>query len=193
VTPGEIALDAAVTEWFRQTYDPANTDTSPTAAQSKHVICQYINEGLGWALKEYKGNTTFAWCGAFAAWCWLQAGMTPARAKKFSGPDVPGDPFASTYRLMRAAQRDPAFQVKVGGSVGGDVVIVKSASRPLKFGNHITMALAWAQDRSFVTCVHGNGHGRWPDGSWVEGVVISTFPVTAIAAIYRPHGVWLDG
>lgn len=193
MTPGEVALDAALTEWSRRTFDPRKLDTSPAAAQSKLVICQYINEGLGWGIKEYKGNTTFAWCGAFAAWCWLQAGMTPTRAKKFSGADVPGDPFASTYRLMRAAQRDPLLTIAVPKSLPADVVVVKSASQPKKFGNHITMAVAWSQNRDVVTCVHGNGHGRWPTGEWVEGVVISTFPATAIAAIYRPHGAWLDG
>lgn len=191
---GEIVIDRALGAWCTRVLDPRAGDMSEDALRGKLEIRRYIEEGLGWRLPNgYRGDGAFAFCGAFAAWCYLGAGMTPERAKGFSGADVPGHPFASTYRLAQAAKRDPLFKVaRVSDVRPSDVVVVEGPDhRP--YGDHITIALAWDKPQATLTIVHGNGHGRWPTGEWVEGVVLSSVPRTSIVAAYRPHGRWLAG
>lgn len=163
---------------------------SPEAVRGRQEILRFINDGLGWRLQTYAGDGAYSWCGAFVAWCWLAAGMTPEKAKKFSGVDVPGHPFASTYRLTRAAQKDPDFLIPTLKALPGDAVVIKHAVHPKRYGDHITMLMAWDKLQHSVICVHGNGNGRFPDGSWGEGVVVSSFPVSAIVAVYRPNSKW---
>ncbi len=188
----DLVLQAALGEWQHYVRDPSASDKTPEAERGRKAIQRYIEEGLDWRLRSgYRGDGAFSWCGAFAAWCWGHAGMTPELAKQFAPKDLPAHPFASTYRLGRAAARDKAFALPRASDVlPGDVVCVLGESgKP--FGDHIVLALAWDKSLAELICVHGNGHGRWPDGTWQEGVVVSSFPRTAIAAAYRPNEKWL--
>lgn len=191
-TPAEITLDRALGSWMTRVLDPAKGVAGEDADRGRATIAHYITEGLGWKLPNgYAGDGGFAWCGAFAAWCWAGAGLTVANARKYASPDAPGHVYASTYRLAQAAKRDAGFKVpKTSDIRPGDTVVIQGAEHRA-YGDHIVTALAWDKAQAVLTCVHGNGHGRWPTGEWVEGVVISPFERTSIVAAYRPHGAWL--
>lgn len=183
----EIVLDRLIGAWMTRVLDPLKDATTDNALQGKAQIAMYIEQGLGWKLPNgYAGDGSFSWCGAFAAWGWLGAGLTPAKAKKFAPPDAPGHVYASTWRLAQAAKRDPLFRVtNISDIRPSDTVVVEGpAHKP--YGDHIVTAVAWDKAQSELVIVHGNGHGRWPTGEWVEGVVISTVLRTAIVAAYRP-------
>lgn len=186
----EIVLDRALGAWMTRVLDPLKGATTPDALRGKTEIQRYIEEGLAWPLKGgYAGNGpgAFKWCGAFAAWCWLGAGLTPVKARRFAPPDAPGSVYASTWRLAQAAKRDPRFKIAELKDIRpSDTVVVESVAKK-PYGDHITTALAWDKASENLVIIHGNGHGRWPTGEWVEGVVISTIPKSAIVAAYRPE------
>jgi len=191
-SPQEIVLDRALGSWMTRVLDPAKGVETEDTKRGKVEIRRYIEEGLGWKLPNgYAGDGAFSWCGAFAAWCWLGAGLTVENARKFAPPDAPGHVYASTWRLSQAAKRDPAFKVaKVSDIRPGDTVVIEGPDHK-PYGDHIVTALAWDKVQSELVIVHGNGHGRWPTGEWVEGVVVSTIPRSSIVAAYRPNERWL--
>ena len=193
MTP-EAVLGRAMTEWFTRIQDPAVGAHAPDDERGRTAIERYIREGLGSALSHgYAGDGSFSWCGAFAAWCWRAAGITVKSASPFAGADVPGHPFGSTYRLSAACKKDPAFRVAKISDIGpSDIVVVYSKKNPT-YGDHIVSALAWGDKvQSELIAVHGNGHGRWPTGEWVEGVVVSAFQRSEIVAAYRPNERWVQ-
>jgi len=167
-------LTRALQQWLATVRDPARGDTSPAAERCRATVMEYISAGLGWDwVKYYPGDGAFAWCGAFAAWCWRAGGLRPEVAKKS---------FASTYRLHRWGQENPARLVRFPKIVPGDVVVVGDGD----YGSHITLALAWDLPQSALVTVEGNALGRLPGGEWGEGVVMRVRARSEIRAAYRP-------
>ena len=133
-------------------------------------------DGLDWAawVKDYPGDGAYAWCGAFVAAAWKQAGLNhKARYRSF----------ASTYRLKEWGREHPGRIVSSWSSIlPADVVVVGDGD----YGSHITLALGLDKVAAQVLTVEGNAHGRFPDGTWGEGVVINVRPRKEIRAAYRP-------
>lgn len=191
MTPALRALDRALEEWLTAVRDPRRDDASPDAERCRARIKTYINAGLDKSIPRYGGDGDYAFCGAFTSWCWLAGGLDLAKAKSHAGPDVPGVPFGSTYRLHAAARRCPGFQLaRIEDITPGDVVTVDTG-KGAPYGDHVVLALAWDRSRSELLAVHANGTGRLPTGEWVEGVVVSPFARTLIRAAYRPDERWL--
>ena len=186
-------LERALGEWLAEVRDPARDDLSPDAERCRERIRTYINEGLGKNMPHYAGDGAFKFCGAFVGWCWLAGGLDSAKANAFAGPDVPGSPFGSTYRLLAAAKRCPGFALERFTDIRPtDVVCVKTTG-DAAYGDHVVLALAWDKALSELTCVHANGNGRLPSGAWAEGVVVSAYPRAAIRAAYRLDSRWFRG
>lgn len=186
-SPAEIVLDRALGAWMTRVLDPPSGATTADALRGRAQIAAYIEQGLGRRLPNgYAGDGSYAWCGAFAAWCWACAGLTVQKASKYEPSDARGHVYGSTYRLASAAKKDPSFRVAFSDVRPSDTVVVMGAEHK-PYGDHIVTALAWDKAQSALVVIHGNGHGRWPTGEWVEGVVISTIPRTAIVAAYRPE------
>ena len=178
MTPNERALEWALGAWLSRIRDPARSDHLPDAERGRVAILEYIQKGLGWSswVKAYPGDGSFAWCGAFAAIAWAQAGVSVETRKKH---------FASTYRLDRWGKRNPLRKVATSSIIPGDIVVVDTGGGK-DYGDHITLALAYDKQKATLATVEGNGQGFWPDGTWVEGVVVCIRPRTDIRATYRP-------
>jgi hypothetical protein len=173
--PREIALEAAREEWKRG----VNEHPGPGWGR----IIDYIRDGLlwGWAARKPYRNRSFAWCGAFAAYCWAMAGLLPKIRKRH---------FASKYRLWRwsGKHKPNARRIAPEDIEPGDVVIVgkepapRSAPRSVRkdrpiWGHHIV--LAEKRTANGWTCIHGNGHGYISGHGYGEGVVRSEYPMAA--------------
>ena len=179
---GQTAIATALAEWSRPVFDPRRVDMSTPAAFSKTAITKYIHEGLGWTWEpDYKGDGDFEWCGAFAAWCWAQAGLKLEWRKPF---------WASTYRLDRWARYQP-FDAKTKNArpaqgphrliadlnedseslpftpQPGDVLLIGPAGSG--YGKHICLVESYAN--GVFSTIEGNGVGRSSDGQIRQGVV----------------------
>lgn len=167
------ALSWAVTEWQRHIIDPKVGDTSTTAEMNRSRILMYIQDWLGWKswIKTYPGDGAFAWCGAFAAFCY--GNLKPEIRKKW---------MASTYRLSEYGRTNPRRLVKFDDVLPGDIVTVGGGN----YGSHITIAVGWDKAKSMLVTVSGNGGGRLPNGEWGEGVVMTLYPRSELRAAYRP-------
>ncbi len=134
-------------------------------------VTTYIRDGFGWGPKTlYRGDGTYKWCGAFAAWC---------------HPDLPVElrqAMASTWRLHSLGLKTPGVLVPFGAARPGDLVCVGQGD----YGSHVTLVVGWGDERrSELVTVSGNGEGTLGDGSWGEGVVLRCYPRTSLRAAYR--------
>jgi len=144
-------VDTAVAEWELHVPEPP--------APGSERIDAYIRglDGLGWTwLHRYKRNGSFAWCGAFAAYCYGIAGLdAEIRAKHL----------ASTYRLWdwskRNARRIAPRDIRVG-----DIVVVGNGGH--RWGDHIAIAEICGES---IQTIEGNAHGTLGDGTHGEGVI----------------------
>jgi len=149
-------------EWSRVVVDPCER------------VNAYIQsrEGLGWSWeKPYERNGQFAWCGAFASFCFT-AVRFPIRQKIFP----------SCYRLYKNWS-NTSRHIPIENMMAGDIVVVFSSKRSVQ-GDHITIATSSIENGEFNT-IEGNAHGTLGDGSYGEGVVKNTRKVEQVAHVYR--------
>ena len=160
------AIDRGLQEWRSIVEDP-----SPR-------IDTYIRtqQGLGWNWeKQYKKNGQFAWCGAFAAYCWQSVKL-----------DIRKNTFPSCYRMFRDWGHTSRL-IDVEKMRAGDIVVVFSAARK-SYGDHITICTEPpAADGVFET-VEGNAHGELGNGERGEGVIMRQRSVDEVAHVYRLLG-----
>lgn len=153
-TPGATALARALEQWTAQ-IDEKN---------GKATIDAYIRsaDGLGWTWEPpYVRNGQFQWCGAFAAWCWVNV-----------KPELRKEHFASTYRLRRWA-RGTGRYVEPRALEVGDVAIVGAASGK-KWGDHVVIVESIEAEQ--IRTVEGNAIGLAPNGATWEGVIKTARP-----------------
>lgn len=174
---GSLAALVAGQEWKCNVFDPRQSDGTLSAKTSKQLISKYIRDGLGWTWEPaYRGDGDFEWCGAFAAWCWAQAGLRADLRKTY---------FASTYRLDRYARYQSVNGEKNRGTGrliaemdehstslpweprAGDILLIGPSGSG--YGKHICLVESFA-DGVFKT-IEGNGTGRTGDGRHRQGVV----------------------
>jgi len=129
-------------------------------------------EGLGWTWeKEYVKNGQFAWCGAFAAFCWTA--VKPSIRKKI---------FPSCYRLY-SNWSQTSRHIDPSKMMPGDIVVVYSGKHATQ-GDHITICRGELVDGVFET-VEGNAHGVLGDDTRGEGVIIRSRSLDEVAHVYR--------
>lgn len=164
------ARERALSEWLADVHDFEPTD-DPAVDRWRACVTQYMRDGFDWGpATRYRGDGTYAWCGAFAAYCHPHLPVDQRRS------------MASTWRLHNRWGKDPKVVVALGSVLPGDVVCVGQGD----YGSHVTLALGWGDERrSELVTVSGNGEGTLGDGSWGEGVVLRAYPRTALRAAYR--------
>lgn len=181
----QAALDATLRaegEWELDVTEPGGG-----GAHSADRINVYIrsDEGLQWAdanmkkdgANPYERNGDFAWCGAFAAYCWA-----------ILKPEIRKRTFPSTYRLWRDWQ---SRRIPTSNMRAGDIVVVwndsaSQADRERKpYGHHITICRQPGAD-AFTTW-EGNARANGPDGRYREGVGTRERDLSTVAVVYRPQ------
>lgn len=156
------AIDRALAEWSSMVEEPDRR------------IDTYIRsmDGIGWNWeKEYTRNGQFAWCGAFAAFCY--------RAVKFKTRQKI---FPSCYRLY-SNWSQTSRKIEPRDMLPGDIVVVYSSARAT-WGDHITLCRVAPMDAKFET-LEGNAHGTLGDGSHGEGVIARERSLDEVAFVYR--------
>jgi len=150
--------------------------------------CDRINayirsaEGLGWSWVEpYTKNGEFAWCGAFASFCYTK--VRPLIRKKI---------FPSCYRLHTNWAKTSRY-IHPDNLRAGDIVVVYSGKRAVQ-GDHITLCVDASEYLSTgsITTIEGNAHGTLGDGSRGEGVITRERARSEIAHVYRLLGEDFD-
>jgi len=159
----ETALSRSEAEWHRVVIEPDAR------------IDDYIRtrDGLGWSWAEqYKKNGQFAWCGAFAAYCWS--------AVRF---DIRQKIFPSCYRLYsRWGKTERCIEPHL--MLPGDIVVISTVNGA-SWGDHITLCTsAPTADGTFET-VEGNARGILGDGDTGEGVIKLTREMERVMYVYR--------
>jgi len=135
------------------------------------------SEGIGWSWeKPYTKNGQFAWCGAFAAFCYTKVN---SRIKKKI--------FPSCYRLYSNWGKT-SRHISLENIEPGDIVVVFTAKRSLQ-GDHITLCVdnSTMQD-GYITTIEGNAHGELGNGERGEGVITRKRNLDEVAHVYRLLG-----
>lgn len=149
--------------------------TEPGGGGDSSRINTYIKsvEGIGWDWeKDYTKNGQFAWCGAFAAFCY--------NSVRFN---IRYKIFPSCYRMYNAWGNTTR---KVKDIYTGDIVVIyTSDEQSPAYGNHITIALGPPDSEGFFETIEGNAKGYGPDGQYREGVSKRTRNIKDVAHIYR--------
>jgi len=149
--------------------------------------CDRINayirsaEGLGWSWVEpYTKNGEFAWCGAFASFCYTKVNSNIR--KKI---------FPSCYRLYsnwaKTSRKIPIQDVQAG-----DIVVIYTAKRSVQ-GDHITLCVdASTKKDGYIKTIEGNAKGELGNGEFGEGVIRQERELEKIAHVYRLLGSDFD-
>lgn len=173
-SPASVVLAAARCEFARGVAEPG-TAGMPNGAD---VIDTYIRGPLGLAwntcdVKTWKPNVPytrngqFAWCGAFAARCWAEAGLKVDLRQKH---------LAGTGRLYRWAHGTERW-VKPRDLRPGDIAVVGPEGSG--DGEHITIVREVRAN--VIETYEGNAHGLGIKGNRYEGVVVQVRPFDADA------------
>jgi hypothetical protein len=157
-------LSRANVEWDRVVKDPSQR------------IDAYIKSsaGLGWSWeKAYVQNGQFAWCGAFAAFCYTKANFNIR--KKI---------FPSCYRLY-SNWGQTSRKIATDKIQRGDIVVVWSGKNSVQ-GDHITICSnADTLKSGYISTIEGNAVGTLGDETRGEGVIKRQRSVDEIAHVYR--------
>jgi len=181
----QAALDATLRaegEWELDVTEPGLG-----GAHGADRINVYISgsDGLQWpdanmkkdGANPYEKNGDFAWCGAFAAYCWAVL-----------KPSIRKSTFPSTYRLWRDWQ---SRRIPTSNMRAGDIVVVWNDSATAEdrekkpYGQHITICRQPGAD-SYTTW-EGNARATGPDGRYREGVGTRERELSNVAVVYRPQ------
>jgi hypothetical protein len=142
--------------------------------------CERINtyiksmEGIGWTWEsDYIKNGQFAWCGAFAAFCYTTVSF-PIRQKIFP----------SCYRMYKAWSQS-SRRIEPAKVSPGDIVVVFTSKRSMQ-GDHIALCIdASTVGEGYITTIEGNAHGELGNGDQGEGVITRQRTLNEFAHVYR--------
>lgn len=165
---GREALERGLAQWREEIIEPVGE------VSDGPILDRYIREGAGWTWQETYQNRKFAWCGCFAAWCWISV-LPKLRQKSFP----------STYRLREWAKGTPREIKGLENARAGDIMVI-STSANKRWGDHITIIDKVEDDLSGAWTVEGNAFGETPSEKRAEGVVRCFRPINKIKFIYRP-------
>lgn len=165
---GQEALERGLEQWREEIIEPRGEVTDGP------ILERYIQEGARWTWQKSYQNRKFAWCGAFAAWCWISV-LPKLRQKSFP----------STYRLREWAKGTPREIKGLENARAGDIMVI-ATSTGKRWGDHITIIDRVEDDLSGAWTVEGNAYGETPTENRAEGVVRCFRPTAKIKFIYRP-------
>ncbi len=175
---GAAVVAIALAEWQRGVREPPGLGWDRIDAYIRSA------QGLAWNTADiatwkpgvpYTKNGMFAWCGAFAAWCWGGAGLGATIRRKL---------MPSTVRLFGGYGGLPGWHggprsVPLLDARAGDIgVVTKGGSTA---GHHIVLIERLDAAAGLVHTLEGNASGLGPDGATYEGVVrrTRTLPTSA--------------
>lgn len=165
---GREALERGLEQWREEIIEPQGQ------VSNGPILQRYIQEGSGWRwIKSYE-NRKLAWCGHFAAYCWIA--LLP-KLRRSSTP--------STYRLREWARGTPREIKGLENARAGDIMVI-ATSTGKRWGDHITIIDKVEDDLSGAWTVEGNAFGETPTENRAEGVVRCFRPAEKIKFIYRP-------
>lgn len=203
---GRAACAEAERLWQLDIRDPPAEADSLDDARCRGQIDAFIRQGLLWKREPYKGDGDFAWCGAFAAWCWKAAGLrsvlrehffaSTRRLDKYALGGEPGggrtvNPLLPRLRLV-VAEDTSAEDVRRFGPQPGDLILIGSHEP----GAHI--ALLERYEAGVFFTIEGNGFGRMASGRRREGVVkreraVDDAAPASCGSSVRPSKIWRPG
>lgn len=182
---GAAILAAALAEWKSEVREPPVGDPER--------IREYLRAGRYSRAEEYDADGDGEWCGFFAGFCLISAGVRAQLLWQKSPAEAGG--IGSTYRLHRLCMLDERRRITSPGDIRpGDIVSVGREKRPA-YGEHIVIAAGSVtpfDEQSTFPTVEGNASGKGPTGDTYEGVVRRSRMVTATAKVkgfcfgYRP-------
>ena len=149
--------------------------TEPGGGGDSNRINVYIksSNGLGWSWEDnYEKNGDFAWCGAFAAFCYTNLKFT-IRQKILP----------SCYRLYNNWYNTGRRSNEI--CIGDIVTVFTSSDQSPHYGNHIVLVSGLMDENGDFQTIEGNAKGEGPDGEWREGVSTRTRNIKYVACIYR--------
>jgi hypothetical protein len=167
------AIDRAHKEWELVVKDPSSGQRIDTYIKS--------SQGLKWSWEpDYERNGQFAWCGAFASFCYT-AVKQPIRYKIFP----------SCYRMYKAwsntSRRIDPMKVQPG-----DIVVIYTSKRSIQ-GDHITLCVDTSNiNEGYINTIEGNAKGTLGDETYGEGVIKQERKLDTIAHVYRLLGEDFD-
>lgn len=163
----EIAMAHAEMLWAMRIVEPPPKHTSALIDElirgSKGLTWSSAEVGAGARPNQPYRRDKFAWCGAFAARCWGEAGLKRAIRREHC---------ASLWRIYTFAKGTPRFITRFADVKRGNIVCIGPEGDA--DGAHITLARQDAgasADSLTIETVEGNASGLLPDGSRDEGVV----------------------
>jgi hypothetical protein len=173
----------AISFHAREAIKRAEVELNRVVVDPGDRINAYIRsaEGLGWSWVEpYTKNGEFAWCGAFASFCYTKVNSNIR--KKI---------FPSCYRLYsnwaKTSRKIPIQDVQAG-----DIVVIYTAKRSVQ-GDHITLCVdASTKKGGYIKTIEGNAKGELGNGEFGEGVVRQERELEKIAHVYRLLGSDFD-
>lgn len=179
--PFKMIVDTALAEWSLNVSEPPGPG---------HERIQLYLDSLRMIAKgpggHYAKDGDAEWCGAFAGWCVLQAGLTNPELVKVKSKPEQGD-LASTYRLFCLAHlsvngRPHARLVTDPRLIAsGDLMSVgrltDSGLRRPAWGEHIVIATGIADEFGNVPTVEGNAFGKLGNGHQGQGVIRGSRPI----------------
>ena len=152
--------------------------TEPEYGGDYQRITYYIKskDCLGWTWEDdYTRNGQFAWCGAFASYCYGTDILLSVRKNTFPSCYRMNRDWFSSSRLQDSSQILP-----------GDIVVVyTSDERTPSYGNHITIARTSPDENGDFHTIEGNANGVGPNQDWREGVSKRTRHINTVARVYR--------
>ena len=173
---GAAIVAAALAEWKSGVREPPKGDPGP--------IREYLRTIRHSAAESYDSDGDAEWCGAFAGFCLVSAGVRPELLRQQSPAEAGG--IGSTYRLHSLCRLDERRRITGVADVRmGDVLVVGRLSTVTKarprWGEHIVIAAGPAtphDEDSTIPTVEGNASGAGPSGEVHEGVIRRSRPCT---------------
>lgn len=207
---GRAAAAEAERLWKQDVYDPKVGDKRPRTPFCLRIITEIITRtGWGWSLTggQYKGDGPPQWCGLFAAYCWLVAGLDPKWVATFwastlrldnwvkdEGWKPEGKPLIPSGGkrpfIALNSKSKPTDCVFPDGSLpqAGDILVVGDETP--KDGDHINIVMSFDPVTGAFDTISGNGGGVGPNGDSRQGISRRTYTIGTPGyhplRVYRP-------
>ena len=163
-TLADRTIAAALAEWRLGVQEP------PAGGEVGLARIRAYIDGIGGPGEAYHADGDWQWCGAFAAFCLMAAGVPGEMMRQKSPPELGG--LGSVYRADCLARVGDAVRITAARDLlPGDVMIVGRLGRGR--GEHITLVEEPLSESGLMT-IEGNASGGLPNGRWAEGVVRRT-------------------
>lgn len=170
---GAAILAAALAEWKSGVREPPKGNAEPIREYLR--VCGFSHA------EDYDSDGDAEWCGAFAGFCLISAGVRPDLLRQKSPAEAGG--IGSTYRLHRLCMLDERRRITSPRDVrAGDVVVVGRLGRS-PWGEHIVVAEGTHPDGEYITTTEGNAVGQLGNLGTGEGVIRRTRPYAPTATV----------